>query len=336
VSGRVTASRAAASLLAALVALAAKPAASPGQSAIGARSCHAMAYAPSLGGIVAFGGAKACGVDVLTDTLVWRWNGVAWSDAGMPFPSPREDALVAFDTRRRTLVVHGGRNAAAVFRDTWELDTSATRWRRRSAATDPNPGALEHAAAAFDQRRGRLVVFGGGSRDGRMFDATWEWDGTVWRNVSSKAPTARVGHSMAWSPTDSAVLLYGGFNPQGSFRDLWKWDGARWTQLDTAGPATTEGPALVAAENTVWLVGAPAGGSSSQTLGVWARRQGRWVRLDRGAGPAPRVGQGIAYDPARRRLVLYGGFFPDTNRGSSETWEFDGTAWRLVAGAVTP
>ena len=296
-----------------------------------------MTYAPTLGGVIAFGGAQACGVNVLTDTLLWRWNGVAWSAAGSPFINPREDALVAFDARRRTLVVYGGRNAAAVFRDTWELDSApATRWRRRSTATDSNPGPLEHASAAFDERRGHVVVFGGGSRDGRMFDATWVWDATVWRNVASKTPAARVGHSMAWSSTDTAVLLYGGFNPQGAFRDLWKWDGAGWIQLDSAGPATTEGPALVAAENTVWLVGSPTGDSSPQTLGVWARRQGRWVRLDRGAGPVPRVGQGIAYDPARRRLVLYGGFFPDTNKGSSETWEFDGVAWRLVAGAVTP
>jgi hypothetical protein len=287
-----------------------------------------MAHVPTLGGVVAFGGARACGVDVAADTLLWLWDGTAWKRAGSAFPSQREDALVAFDSRRRALVLYGGRRAATVHRDTWEYTSNA--WRRSAASTDSGPGPLEHAAMAFDHRRGRTVVFGGGSRDGRMFDATFEWDGASWRRATAGGPAARVGHSMSWSEADSAVLLYGGFNPAGSFRDLWKWDGVRWARLDSAGPATTEGPALVAADGTVWLVGAPAGSGDTATLGVWSRRGGRWTRLDRGAGPAVRVGQGIAYDPSRRRLVLFGGFFPATNRASAEVWEFDGSMWRLA------
>lgn len=304
------------------------------QSAIGARSCHAMAYVPTLGGVVAFGGARACGVDVLTDATVWLWNGTLWKAVGAPFPGQREDVLVAFDSRRQALVLYGGRRAGTVHRDTWEY--AARGWQRRAAPTDSGPGPLEHAAMAFDPRRGRSVVFGGGARDGRMFDATFEWDGTGWRRVAAAGPPARVGHSLAWSDADSAVLLYGGFSSAGSFRDLWTWDGTRWARIDSAGPATTEGPALVAADGTVWLVGAPVGVGDGATLGVWARRDARWVRLDRGSGPAVRVGQGVAYDPSRRRLVLFGGFFPATNRASAEVWEFAGSVWRLTPNDPVP
>jgi hypothetical protein len=306
--------------------------ASAGQShTIAPRSCHAMTYSPAAGGVIAIGGARACGVDVLADSAIWAWNGSRWQATGAPLPSRREDALVGYDARRRVLVLYGGRTAGTVYTDTWEFD--GTQWHERAAASSTNPGALEHAALGYDERRGRVVVFGGGSRDGRMFDATWEWDGTEWRRAAPRhAPPARVGHSMAWSAQDTAVLLYGGFNAAGSFRDLWKWDGTAWTRLDSAGPAVAEGPALVGAGSGVWLVGTPAEGRH-ETLGVWSWGRGRWVRADTGRGPPVRVGQGVAYDAARKRLVLFGGSDRATNRASSDTWEFDGYRWTRINSA---
>src|SRR5688572_11434546 len=95
---------------------------------IGARSCHAMAYVPSVAGVVSIGGARACGVDVVADSAVWKWDGTRWAPVGTPLPSRREDALVSFDSRRRLLVLYGGRAASVVHRDTWELTGSA--WQR--------------------------------------------------------------------------------------------------------------------------------------------------------------------------------------------------------------
>jgi hypothetical protein len=135
---------------------------------------------------------------------------------------------------------------------------------------------------------------------------------------------------MAWSSQESAVLLYGGFNAQGPFRDLWKWDGTLWTRLDSVGPAFTEGPALVTGDGEPLLVGSPIDGAGG-TLGVWTWRRSRWVRVDAGTGPPVRVGQGVAYDPTRKRLVLFGGSDQTTARPSAETWEFDGRRWQLVS-----
>jgi hypothetical protein len=36
----------------------------------------------------------------------------------------------------------------------------------------------------------------------------------------------------------------------------------------------------------------------------------------------------MAYDPARARTVLFGGY--DGQRNFNDTWEFDGSAWRLA------
>jgi hypothetical protein len=43
-----------------------------------------------------------------------------------------------------------------------------------------------------------------------------------------------------------------------------------------------------------------------------------------------RVGQGVAYDGVRKRIVLFGGNDQAGNRASNETWEFDGRRWLLV------
>ena len=290
-----------------------------------------MTYSLAAGGVIAAGGARACGVDVLADSAVWVWNGTRWSTTGASLPSRREDALVAFDARRRVLLLYGGRMGGTVHADTWELE--GRQWHRRASATDAGPGQLEHAALGFDERRGRAVVFGGGSRDGRMFDVTWEWDGRAWVRATPRlSPPARVGHSMAWSGADNGVLLYGGFNAAGPFRDLWKWDGSTWTRLDSAGPALTEGPALVPGDDGAMLVGPPADASGT-TLGVWAWREARWVRLDSGSGPSVRVGQGVAYDGARKRIVLFGGSDQATSQPVGDTWEFDGRRWQLVSPA---
>ena len=307
---------------------------SAGTSDMTPRSCHAMTYVPGAAGagrVVVIGGAKACGVEVVPDSAVWTWNGTRWASEAGVLSGRREDALVAFDQRRGALVLYGGRVDGTVYRDTWERSGAA--WRERGTSDAPNPGPLEHAAAAYDERRGRVVVFGGGSRDGRMFDATWEWDGSIWRQAAAKGPAARVGHSMAWSAADSAVVMYGGFNAAGPLDDLWKWNGDAWTRLDSAGPASTEGPALVASDGGVMLVGPRPNAGADAALGVWMWRRGRWTPLSAGdAGPRLRVGQGVAYDAVRRRLVLFGGFFPATNRTSAEVWEFDGARWQLVAG----
>lgn len=55
----------------------------------------------------------------------------------------------------------------------------------------------------------------------------------------------------------------------------------------------------------------------------------RWVRWGN-AGPAGRVGQGVAYDPLRRRIVLYGGAADGGQAFFTDIWEFDGTSWQRL------
>jgi hypothetical protein len=67
-----------------------------------------------------------------------------------------------------------------------EWMTAGVLHRRRPTGTweqvqtTNTPGVRYTIATAWDDRRKRLVLFGGRTRDGQMLDDTWEFDGTDW------------------------------------------------------------------------------------------------------------------------------------------------------------
>jgi hypothetical protein len=131
--------------------------------------------------------------------------------------------------------------------------------------------------------------------------------------------------------SSGGVYLYGGFNESGSLTDFWRWNGEQWSRIDSAGPAHTEGPALFALPgDTIALVSAhTAGEPNAGNYRAWRWAQNRWVPWGN-PGPPGRIGHGIAYDPLRRRIVLYGGATQGAQTSSTDVWEFDGTSWHRI------
>jgi len=62
--------------------------------------------------------------------------------------------------------------------------------------------------------------------------------------------------------------------------------------------------------------------------------QAVWSETPTTVRPAPRQNHAAAYDPARGRLVMFGGMSGSTVFG--DTWEFDGVFWRQAVPAVSP
>jgi hypothetical protein len=301
--------------LLALAALCALQDAEPSRPA--PRACHAAAATDA--GTAVWGGARACGVDLLDDAQLWLWDGAAWSARPGPPIAPREDALLVSTGAGLALTLLGGRRDGVAHADVWTFDGEA--WTERPA--EGGPGAIQHGAAAFDPVRRRLVVFGGavGQQPGGR---THEWDGARWHDVDASGPAARVGHAMAWSPADGAVLLYGGFAEE-SFRDLWAWDGTSWKRLAADGPTITEGHVVAGADEGLLLVG--GGPEGTAALRVWRWHDGRFEALGE-AGPSPRIGATASWDRARRVLVYWGGA-DALGQPSARVDEFDGARWQL-------
>lgn len=67
---------------------------------------------------------------------------------------------------------------------------------------------------------------------------------------------------------------------------------------------------------------------------TWAWDGTNWTQIET-LGPNSRHSHGMAYDEARDRVVVYGGFA--SNIGfADDTWEFDGASWSPLSTGLRP
>ncbi len=206
---------------------------------LGSRGHFALAYDPVRDRVLVHGGfGLRFGRDggARYGDLV-AWDGSGWvrlngADAG---PGVRDHRSMVWDRQREKLVLFGGSRGVpgdqALLGDTWIHD--GQRWRRHDG---PAPPARSTHRLAYDDARGRVVLFGGWGDDGLLAD-TWEWDGTTWHHVSDDGPSARFAARMAYDGAMERVVLYGGRGEEGNLGDTWEWDGVRWTGSATRAPA---------------------------------------------------------------------------------------------------
>ena len=85
-------------------------------------------------------------------------------------------------------------------------------WTDRTSNVAP-PGR-QWPAAAFDEVRGRAVLFGGLTAPSYWSQSvladTWEWDGTSWEQQHPTiAPAARYGAASFYDPVRERVVIFG-------------------------------------------------------------------------------------------------------------------------------
>lgn len=239
-------------------------------------------------------------------------------------PTPRHHHGMAFDVARGRLVLFGGNvdGGIAYGHGTWTRDVDG--WTR-SRASDPL--RVSSHTIAYHARAKRTILFGGFLPEGTLSGATWSWDGDAWTAVEGGGPSARHSAQMAYDPKHGRLVLFGG---SGRGTDvLWEFDGEAWRRLEVDGdappPVMRAGFAYDPAAEALLLFG----GHHDGVLGATWRLDGkRWTRLDV-EGPPARANASMATDPARRRVVLFGG--SDAERELlDDTWEWDGAKWSRV------
>ncbi len=313
--------------------LAAAPATAPlaDDDTPGVRNAHALGYDGRV--VVLFGGATESAV--VGDT--WGWDGKDWTRLAGGGPAPRTFPAVASDGARVFLfggsrVLFGddsvaeNRDAARrLFADTWAWD--GARW---TEVTGPQPPARSEAAAAWDPKRKRMVLFGGytwkaGVRE--YLQDTWEFNGAAWARFSTGGPSPRAGAAMAFDPELGQVVLFGGTGATG---DTWIWDGTAWSEV----PAPTPPPGRFNA-----AMAGPASGSvlrfggwdgQGRTADTWRLRGGLWSPVKTDDTPPARNHAAMTHDTKRGCFVLVGGH--DGASVFGDVWERCGTSgWKRVA-----
>lgn len=191
------------------------------------------------------------------------------------------------------------------------------------------------ASVAFHQASGTLVVVG--DHNSTPAVTTWLWSGSAWRRDSSVGPSPRDEPLLAYDTDHQRVLLFGGERgADPPLADTWEWGGASWKKLDDSGPPPRLGAQMVYDQHRHCLVlfgGAkPGGGEYNDT---WEWDGARWTEVSKDAAsrsPPGRVLFGLAYDPGRQRVLLFGGttFVSGRPEVRNDTWEWDGSAWRQI------
>ena len=305
------------------------------QSGPGQRLGHSLVYDETRRGVVLLDGNWPQSERARSD--LWRWTGRRWELFAATDSPATWMGAAASDSRRRRVMSHGGRDRRGVVGALWEWEGGD---RRRAA--DTTPGSRFHHAMAYDAVRDRTVMYGGAT--GSRWDTdTWEWDGSVWKRLTVAGPGPRAAVRMVYDSERRVVVLFGGIAPpkgngapQDYLGDTWIWNGTAWRRASENGPPGRRDYSMAFDERrgVVLLYGGAAGSGPAtrrfDDMWQWDGETWREIPL-RAPTPGHRYVSAMAYDRARDRTVLYGGYTCDRETRDcgvvDDTWEWDGTGW---------
>lgn len=210
----------------------------------------------------------------------------------------------------------------------WKLD--GNHWQLIPAS---GPKRRIMSAAAYDSRRGRIVLFGGiGNNEDERLGDTWEWDGKTWMLMRDSSVGPRDHHSMAYDEARGRSVMYGGQPPDRSWStDTWEWDGSAWTRFNTPGPGGRVHFAMAydtKRKQVILFGGFDERYEAHNDLWAWSGRT--WQKLSEG-GPPARSHHSIAYDSQQGVIVLFGGLRAAKSTDAlADTWIWDGQRWREI------
>lgn len=203
----------------------------------------AAAYDARREQVVMFGGQtsdQSAGIGSQAFSI-WNNGWVETTGAGA-LPPARFGHVMAYDSARDRVVLHGGQNLDVIFSDTWEWD--GANWQ---PVLVPGPPLTFHAMT-YDEVNHRMLAVGG-CKTATCSEVTaevWTFDGTAWTPLATtNAPSARRGHSLTF--VQSAPVLFGGCIAEGTFnpaagnrecnpvnrnmRDRYALNGTTWTNI---------------------------------------------------------------------------------------------------------
>jgi serine/threonine protein kinase len=204
--------------------------------------CNGSGFVGLGGGrALAFGGSR--GKEMLGDTHLWQRG--RWTMLTNPTPSPRARAdhiltSVEIDGHRKAFLFGGrtGQGSRGGLDDLWLFDGEWTQVSKKAGEAWPTPRSS--CAAAFDEKRNVVVLYGGISEDGKHLQETWEWDVAErsWTALGDVRSTIRAtGNTMVFDPREGHILLLG---PSG----FWSFENRRWEERRELGELQPTGPAM--------------------------------------------------------------------------------------------
>lgn len=230
--------------------------------------------------------------------------------------------MTALIDRRRLLSVGG---AVA-------LSSPEALFARKSPTS---PGHLNAYSAAYSPGTRTTFIFGGAD-DRRVSNRLWALHSGRWRLLSAAGPLPRTFAACAFDTSRGRLVVFGGNrvlfgndSERAVLSDHWEWDGRSWTGFaDRVPPGRTEAAmAFDPVRRTMVLFGGWRWEADARIrLGdLWEFDGRSWIEKSV-AGPEPRSGAVMAWDPIGRRVLMGGG-----NGPRKDFWSWDGDGWARLA-----
>src|SRR5712692_168130 len=162
-------------------------------------------------------------------------------------PVQRGGPVMVYDPENHGAIMFGGSAFTPTADGSNSVALGATwLWsgQRWSQLNVQGPSPRSAAVAAYDSVRHVIILFGGSGPGGAgpalLFDDTWTWDGTSWKQqFPIHKPNPRFDAAMAFDGRRGVAVMYGGLGQTETYDATWTWDGSDWTLKDP--PATPGG-----------------------------------------------------------------------------------------------
>lgn len=215
-------------------------------------------------------------------------------------------------------------------------------WVRLSPKTAPPP--RQNANMVYDPADGYVVLFGGGTRNGPLYNDTWIYRNGSWSNLTpAHSPPYDTGSGMVYDSADGYVLYYDGTPCGGACGNTWKFHAGTWTNITPSlSPTARRAYAMGydARDGETVLFGGENVTTSAYLNDTWVYAHGKWSKVATPHAPSPRADAnegGLSYDASAGYLVLFGG---DSGYGGcpcyNETWKFANGSWTQLSPARSP
>ena len=333
------------------------------------RNGHSAIYDTRRDRMVVFGGADSIGL--CGDVWALSLSALTWNEiipVGTTRPSARRWHSAIYDGVTDRMLVFSGSDwvSSDIYRspvnDLWALSFGSNVWSRITAPGAP-PGRILHSAT-HDPSGRRMIVFGGHVDDyvwdGPRRGDTWAYslDAGTWSPMipTSRPPEGRAGHSAVYDPLRRRMIVFGGWNGDCYcfFGDTWQLSLVGtpvWSPLVTAGPFPTARAGHVAVYDPTGDRMIVFGGEEKcedyEDCGrpgndTWALSLGAgtptWSQISPLGEPPPiRSGHTAVYDPAGKRMIVFGGTDFVSLKNDAWTLDLSGpAAWTALAPSGEP
>ena len=281
----------------------------------------------------------------------WEWDPAAgtWTERTLKGtkPSQRYAHAMAFDGTRNKVVVFGGWDISTggSRNDLWDWDPTTGAWTERLTGSESGtPGARMYASMVADSADARLEVVAGqvayNPYGGGGYYGSGGYYGAGGSYYYGTGVYGGYGGSVGMPILPPyPVPVYGGT----SSCEVWELDPAtpaftnRTPALDL--PTSRSGQAMAYNPSTgkTYIFGGSDMTSGQSLNDLWEWDGKTWAQVSADVRPPARTEAGLAYDPARKSLILFGGADSYTSTTYGDTWEWNSARkWIQLSPASSP